>query len=118
MGDPYRARDTQLACIVAIKILRDTHSDLLARFAREAKAIAALTHPHICTLFDIGHEQGTEYLVMEHLRRSTTLCRRRPRSTPRTGQASCIAWRRNGSSAETWTRESTGSCSAPCSTRG
>jgi serine/threonine protein kinase len=60
MGEVYRARDTRLDRTVAIKILRDTHSDLQARFAREAKVIAALGHPHICTLFDIGHERGTD----------------------------------------------------------
>jgi serine/threonine protein kinase len=52
-GEVYRARDTRLDRTVAIKILRDTHPDL-----REAKLIAALAHPHICTLFDIGHEQA------------------------------------------------------------
>jgi eukaryotic-like serine/threonine-protein kinase len=67
MGDVYRARDTRLGRTVAIKILRDTHPDLQSRFAREAKLIAALAHPHICTLFDIGHERGTDYLVMECL---------------------------------------------------
>src|SRR6202795_3709105 len=71
MGEVYRARDTRLDRAVAIKILRDTHSDLQARFAREAKVIAALVHPHICTLFDIGHEQGTDYLVMECLEGGT-----------------------------------------------
>jgi serine/threonine protein kinase len=67
MGDVYKARDTRLGRTVAIKILRDTHLDLQARFAREAKTLAALAHPHICTLFDIGHEQGMDYLVMECL---------------------------------------------------
>lgn len=50
-------------------------STLKARFEREAKAIVALTHPHICTLFDIGHDRGTDYLVMEHLE-GETLSRR------------------------------------------
>ncbi len=45
--------------------------DLHTRFGREAKAIAALAHPHICTLFDIGHEAGTDYLVMEYLEGET-----------------------------------------------
>jgi eukaryotic-like serine/threonine-protein kinase len=71
MGEVYRARDSRLDRTVAIKILRDTHSDLPARFAREARVIAALAHPHICTLFDIGHEQGTDYLVMECLEGET-----------------------------------------------
>ena len=71
MGEVYRARDTRLNRTVAIKILRDTHPDLQARFAREARTIAALAHPHICTLFDIGQEQGTDYLVMECLEGGT-----------------------------------------------
>jgi len=77
MGEVYRARDTRLDRTVAIKILRDTHADLGQRFAREAKAIAALTHLHICTLFDIGHEQGTDYLVMECLEGETLAVRLR-----------------------------------------
>ena len=75
MGEVYRARDTRLDRTVAIKILRDTHSDLDPRFAREAKAIAALAHPHICTLFDIGNERGTDYLVMECLEGETLAAR-------------------------------------------
>ena len=75
MGEVYRARDTRLDRTVAIKILRDIHADLNPRFEREAKAIAALTHPHICTLFDIGHEAGTDYLVMECLEGETLAAR-------------------------------------------
>ena len=71
MGEVYRARDTRLDRTVAIKILRGAHPDLDPRFAREAKAIAALSHPHICTLFDIGHEAGTDYFVMECLEGDT-----------------------------------------------
>ena len=51
------ARDTDRT--VAINILRTTHAEIGPRFAREAKAIAALSHPHICTLFNIGHDDGT-----------------------------------------------------------
>ena len=65
MGEVYKARDTRLDRIVAIKILPSADPDARARFEREAKAIAALTHPHICRLYDIGHEAGTDYLVME-----------------------------------------------------
>jgi len=76
MGEVYRARDTRLDRTVAIKILADTRADLnTPRFAREAKAIAALAHPHICTLFDIGHEAGTDYLVMECLEGETLAAR-------------------------------------------
>src|SRR5439155_24368764 len=66
-GEVYKARDTRLDRMVAIKILPSTDPELKARFEREAKAIAALQHPHICTLHDVGHEAGTDYLVMEHL---------------------------------------------------
>ena len=48
-------------------ILPSADPELRARFEREAKAIAALTHPHICTLYDVGHHGGTDYLVMEYL---------------------------------------------------
>ena len=75
MGEVYRARDTRLDRTVAIKILRCTASDLNPRFAREAKALAALTHPHICTLFDIGREGDTDYLVMECLDGETLTAR-------------------------------------------
>ena len=76
MGEVYRARDTRLDRTVAIKILPSADPELKARFEREAKAIAALTHPHICTLYDVGHQDGTDYLVMEYLegRRSPPDC--------------------------------------------
>ena len=70
MGEVYRARDTRLDRTVAIKVLPpDLTSDSAARqrFEREARAVAALSHPHICTLHDIGHQDGTDYLVMEFL---------------------------------------------------
>jgi eukaryotic-like serine/threonine-protein kinase len=70
----YRARDTRLERIVAVKILPDHLSDraeLRERFEREAKTIASLNHPHICTIYDIGHQDGTDYLVMEYLEGET-----------------------------------------------
>jgi len=70
MGEVYRARDTRLNRDVAVKILPDHLSDraeLRERFEREARTIASLNHPHICTLYDIGHQDGTDYLVMEYL---------------------------------------------------
>src|ERR1700680_2099048 len=74
MGEVYRARDTRLDRIVAIKVL-PTHladrSELRERFDREAKTIANLNHPHICTLFDIGQQDGIDYLVMEYLEGET-----------------------------------------------
>jgi Tol biopolymer transport system component/predicted Ser/Thr protein kinase len=70
-GEVYKARDTRLDRTVAIKILPSADLELKARFEREAKAIAALTHPHICTLYDVGHQDGTDYLVMEYLEGET-----------------------------------------------
>jgi eukaryotic-like serine/threonine-protein kinase len=64
MGEVYRARDTRLDRTVAIKILADhlaDRADLRERFDREARTIAGLNHPHICTLYDIGHQNGTDY---------------------------------------------------------
>jgi eukaryotic-like serine/threonine-protein kinase len=70
MGEVYRARDTRLGRDVAIKVLPShlsSNSDLKTRFEREARAISALSHPHICHLYDIGSQDGTDYLVMELL---------------------------------------------------
>jgi len=70
MGEVYRARDTRLGRDVAIKVLPQHLSsdpDLKARFEREAKAISALSHPHICHLYDIGSQNGTDFIVMELL---------------------------------------------------
>ncbi len=74
MGEVYRARDTRLDRIVAIKILPDHLADraeLRERFEREARTIASLNHPHICTLHDVGHQDGTDYLVMEYVEGET-----------------------------------------------
>ena len=74
MGEVYKARDTRLDRIVAIKVL-PTHladrAELRERFEREAKTIASLNHPHICTLYDTGHQDGIDYLVMEYLEGET-----------------------------------------------
>ena len=78
MGEVYRARDTRLDRTVAIKILPDHLSDRAAlreRFEREAKTIASLNHPHICTLHDTGHQDGTEFLVMEYIDGETLAAR-------------------------------------------
>src|SRR5438094_7445125 len=60
MGEVYRARDPRLGRDVAIKVSAERFSE---RFEREARAVAALNHPNICTLFDVG----TNYLVMEYI---------------------------------------------------
>ncbi len=70
MGEVYKAHDTRLDRTVAIKVLPSTlvgDAQARQRFAREARAIAALSHPHICPLYDIGHQDGADYLVMEFL---------------------------------------------------
>ena len=74
MGEVYKARDTRLDRTVAIKVLSAhlaDRADLRERFDREARTIAGLNHPHICTLFDIGHQDGIDYLVMEYLEGET-----------------------------------------------
>ena len=70
MGEVYKARDTRLDRTVAIKVLPEhvaADPDLKQRFEREAKTISSLNHPHICTLYDIGNQDGIDFLVMEHL---------------------------------------------------
>jgi serine/threonine protein kinase len=70
MGEVYRARDTRLDRIVAVKILPahlSSDSEFKQRFEREARTVSSLNHPHICQLFDVGCEGGTDYLVMEFL---------------------------------------------------
>ena len=70
MGEVYQALDTRLDRTVAIKVLPhhlSSDPSLRERFDREARAISSLTHPHICALYDIGHEGGMDYLVMEYL---------------------------------------------------
>src|SRR6202011_2333658 len=74
MGEVYRALDTRLDRTVAIKVLVSHLSaspELKQRLEREARAISSLNHPHICQLFDIGSQNGTDYLVMEFLEGET-----------------------------------------------
>jgi Tol biopolymer transport system component len=78
MGEVYRARDTRLDREIAIKILPESFAadeQRRQRFEREAKAISSLNHPHICSLYDVGHENGTHYLVMELLEGDSLLDR-------------------------------------------
>jgi len=74
MGEVYRAKDTRLDRTVALKVLPEHVSsdpEVRRRFEFEARAISALSHPNICTLFDVGNNNGQEYLVMEYLRGDT-----------------------------------------------
>ena len=75
MGDVYEARDTRLNRKVAIKLLREPDVHLRQSIEHEARAIAALNHPHICTLYDVGRDDGLDFLVMEYLD-GETLARR------------------------------------------
>ena len=68
MGEVYQARDTRLDRTVAIKILPSHLSDDVIRrqrFEREAKAVSSLNHPHICTLYDIGRQDGVDFIVIQ-----------------------------------------------------
>src|SRR5512137_50640 len=74
MGEVYKARDTRLGRDVAIKVLPahlSANPEIRARFEREARAISQLNHPHICSLHDIGRQEGIDYLVMEYLEGET-----------------------------------------------
>ncbi len=74
MGEVYRARDTRLNREVAIKVLPDhlsSNPELRERFEREARAISQLSHPHICVLYDVGKQEGADYLVLEYLEGET-----------------------------------------------
>ena len=85
MGEVYRAKDTRLDRTVAVKILPahlSSNPEAKQRFEREARAISSLNHPHICTLYDVGHQAGTDYLVMEFLEGETLADRLRKGPLP------------------------------------
>src|SRR5216684_3826430 len=85
MGEVYRARDTRLDRTVAVKILPTHLSDnpeFKQRFEREARTISSLNHPHICHLYDIGSQDGTDFLVMEFLDGETLAERLRKSAVP------------------------------------
>src|ERR1700732_2178664 len=89
MGEVYRARDARLDREVAIKVLAAHLSDnleLRTRFEREAKAISGLQHPNICVLYDVGRQDGVDFLVMEYLQGETLSARleRKPLTTDET----------------------------------
>ena len=67
MGEVYRAWDPRLGRTVAVKILRPDKAGSRERFHREARVVSRLSHPHICSLYDVGEENGTSFLVMEYL---------------------------------------------------
>ena len=93
MGEVYRARDTRLDRTVAIKVLPSMFADdpvLRQRLEREARAISALDHPHICSLYDIGIENGTNYLVMQFVT-GETLADRLVRGAMPAGEVASVA---------------------------
>jgi serine/threonine protein kinase len=74
MGEVYRAKDTRLERSVAIKVLPAVFSgdaDRKQRFEREARTISSLNHPNICALYDVGNQDGVEYLVLEYVEGET-----------------------------------------------
>ncbi|HEV8230940.1 MAG TPA: protein kinase, partial [Thermoanaerobaculia bacterium] len=74
MGEVYRAKDTRLDRTVAVKVLPahlSASAESRQRFEREAKTISQLSHPHICALYDVGNQDGVEFLVMEYLEGET-----------------------------------------------
>src|SRR6266581_6375584 len=78
MGEVYRARDSRLGRDVAVKVLPASlsgNSEVRARFEREARTVSSLNHPNICTLFDVGREGDTDYLVMELIEGDTLATR-------------------------------------------
>src|SRR5579872_519779 len=85
MGEVYRARDTRLERTVAVKILPSRlaeNSEAQQRFEREARAISSLNHPNICTLYDVGQQDGVHFLVMEYLEGETLADRLRKGPLP------------------------------------
>src|SRR6202158_5714031 len=74
MGEVYKAKDTRLDRLVAVKVLPQHLSaspEIRQRFEREAKTVSQFSHSHICALYDVGREGETEYLVMEYLEGET-----------------------------------------------
>jgi eukaryotic-like serine/threonine-protein kinase len=85
MGEVYKARDTRLDRIVALKVLPErlaADSEFRERFDREAHTISQLDHPHICTLYDVGRQDGTSFLVMQYLEGETLEARLKKGALP------------------------------------
>src|SRR5438552_16657235 len=73
-GEVYKARDMRLNRFVAVKVLPkhvSNNIELKQRFEREAQTLASLSHPHICPVFDVGHQDGIDFIVMEYIEGET-----------------------------------------------
>ena len=78
MGEVYRANDTRIDRTVAVKVLRPhllESAEARQRFDGEARAISRLNHPHVCALYDVGHQEGVDFLVMEYVEGETLASR-------------------------------------------
>ncbi len=121
MGEVYRARDTRLERTVAIKVLPthlSSNPQSRERFEREAKAISSLSHPHICPLYDVGHQDGVDFLVMEYLEGETLAPEQVLQYAVQiTDWARCNTWRRNSWKAKKLTHGRTFSRWARCCMR-
>ncbi len=85
MGEVYKARDTRLGRVVALKLLRDplaSDPEFRERFQRDARTLSQLDHPHICPLYDVGDQSGTAFLVMPYLEGETLRARLRRGQLP------------------------------------
>jgi len=94
MGEVYRARDSRLGRDVAIKILPAhvaSTPGFRERFAREALAISAVEHPHICAVYDVGSDGGVDYLVMQYIEGETLAERNGRGPIPAGGDYACPA---------------------------
>ena len=85
MGEVYKAKDARLDRTVAIEVLPShvaSNPEVRQRFEREARAVSSLNHPHICTLFDIGSENGIDFMVTEHIEGQTLADRLKKAALP------------------------------------
>src|SRR5437867_12965497 len=93
MGEVYKATDTRLERVVAVKVLPQhwaANAEMRQRFEREAQTLASMNHPHICVLHDIGKQADTDFLVLEYLQ-GETLAARLERAPLGLGEALKIA---------------------------
>ena len=103
MGEVYQARDTRLDRVVAIKVILGeaaSRAEFRERFEREARAISSLDHPHICSLYDVGHEQDIAFLVMQFLEGETLADRLARTSRPTSDPGSAAAKPPSGDASE------------------